>query len=252
MHNDFLDTEKIIPVIGNLTDEKLPDALEHNASLRDINVVIHSAANTSFSRMHDEAVENVNINGLNHILSWSKTLSHLKTFVYIGTATICGEDIKHRVVKEEESPDLNSRHFVKYTYTKMLGELSIRKELPEEKILIIRPSIIMGDSRPIFPRSPVILWTLATANLLRLIPVNQHANLDIIPVDYATNAITALLFAKRNYSVYHVSAGTQSATTTDKVSNAIADYFPERPDFKFVDKDTAGADEKMVEKDFTS
>ena len=63
----------------------------------------------------------------------------------------------------------------------MKGELLIREHLPAEKILIARPSIIMGDSRPIIPRSPVILWAMATINHLRLIPVNEHSQLDIIP-----------------------------------------------------------------------
>ena len=130
----------------------------------------------------------------------------------------------------------------------MMGEIAVREAIPEEKILIVRPSIIMGDSRPIFPRSPVILWSLATANVLRLLPVNQHASLDIIPVDYASAAIVELLFAKRNHTVYHISAGTKSVSDTDKISSAIAGYFPDRPDFKFVSKDILGQMKKWSKK----
>ncbi len=236
LHEDHFDEQKIVPVLGNLFDEDLTDALTNNTELSDIDVVIHSAANTSFSRFNDDAVEKANIGGLTKILLWAKQLAHLKTFLYIGTATICGKDVKDRVVHEDESPNIDATHLVKYTYTKMKGELLIREHLPEDKILIARPSIIMGDSRPIIPRSPVILWAMATINHLRLIPVNEHAQLDIIPVDYAANAIVQLLFSKRKYSVYHISAGEEGSTTALKLSETLAAYFDEMPPFNFINK----------------
>jgi len=236
IHNDFFDKSKVFPVLGDLFDEHLTTSLINNKELKDIDVIIHSAANTSFSKIYDKLVEQTNLGGLEKILLWAKQLTNLSTFYYIGTATICGEDIKNRTIFEDESPNLNARHFVKYTYTKMHGELMLHKHLPEEKILIARPSIIMGDSRPILPRSPVILWALATLNHLRLVPVNKDSKLDIIPVDYAAKAITSLLFSKRNHRVYHISSGEASATTPYKVLKAIEPYFNSRPDFHFVER----------------
>ncbi len=130
LHEDYLDKNKIIPVIGNLSDEQLLDSLIKNPALNDVDVIIHSAANTSFSKIYDDLVEKVNIDGLNQILLWAKQLKNLETFLYIGTATICGKDIKNRVVYEDESPNLNANHLVKYTYTKMIGETNIHKHLP--------------------------------------------------------------------------------------------------------------------------
>lgn len=236
LHDDVYDENKIVPVLGNLFDDNLTDSLKENAILNDVDVIIHSAANTSFSRFNDDAVEKANIGGLTKILMWAKQLPHLQTFLYIGTATICGKDVKDRVVIEDESPNLNATHLVKYTYTKMKGELLIREHLPEDKILIARPSIIMGDSRPIMPRSPVILWAMATINHLRLIPVNEHSQLDIIPVDYAANAIVQLLFANRKHSVYHISAGEAGSTTALKLSKTLEAYFDEMPPFNFINK----------------
>jgi len=234
LHNDSFDEKQIIPIIGNLSDPNLSKELSQNKNLKDVNVIIHSAANTSFSPIYDEMVENVNILGLNKILEWAKSLKTLKTFQYIGTATICGEGVSNRVVYEDESPNLNSKHFVKYTYTKMMGEIAIHNSLPADKILIARPSIIMGDSRNWVPRSYVILWALATGNLMRLVPVNPDSNLDIVPVDYTANAIVELLFAKRNHSVYHISAGTATVTTPFKLTRSFEDAFTDRPPFKFV------------------
>jgi len=237
LHDDHFDRNRVVPVLGNLFDDNLTDSLKHNSGLNDVDVIVHSAANTSFSRVNDDLVEKANIGGLTKILLWAKQLPHLKTFLYIGTATICGKDVKDRVVHEDESPNLEATHLVKYTYTKMKGELLIREHLPEEKILITRPSIIMGDSRSIVPRSPVILWAMATINHLRLIPVNEYAQLDIIPVDYAANAIVELLFApNRHYHVYHISAGEGGATTANKLSKTLSAYFDEMPPFNFINK----------------
>jgi thioester reductase-like protein len=235
-HNDFLDTNKIIPVLGDLYDEQLTEKLIQKKELKEINVIVHSAANTSFSKIFDDVVMKANVHGLNKILLWAKQLDQLNTFLYIGTATICGKDIKNRLIHEEESPNLNANHLVKYTYTKMQGELLLRTHLPEEKILIARPSIIMGDSRTLTPRSPVILWALATVNALRLCTFNANATIDVISVDYAANAIVKLLFAKRKHNVYHISAGQNSSTTPAKVFNAIETQFNQLPTFKFVHK----------------
>ncbi len=237
LHDDEYDITRIIPVLGNLLDDQLTNTLLSDKLLQDVDVIIHSAANTSFSRFNDDLVEKANIGGLEKILLWAKCLPSLKNFLYIGTATICGKDVKDRLVHESESPNTKATHLVKYTYTKMKGELLLHEHLRPEQILVARPSIIMGDSRPIMPRSPVILWAMATINQLRLIPVNEHAQLDIIPVDYAAEAIVALLFTTdRKHNTYHISAGTAGSTTAYRLSQTLAAYFDDMPPFNFICK----------------
>jgi thioester reductase-like protein len=236
-HGDVFDPDKIIPVRGDLLQEDLTEVLCKNRLLDDVNYIVHSAANTSFSHIYDKMVEEINIHGLQKILKWSQSLKNIETFVYVGTATICGKEAKNRIITEQESPDLIARHLVKYTYTKMMGEIEIAKYLPQEKILIVRPSIILGDSRPWIPRSYVIMWTLATLNFLRLVPCNKQSLLDMVPVDYVSDAITKLMFAKRKYSVYHISAGEKAATTSADISNTIEKAFPDLPKFNFVGHD---------------
>lgn len=237
LHGDYFDREKIIPVLGELTDDQLANKMINNQKLKEIDTIIHSAANTSFSKIYDSIVEKTNIGGTRHLLEWAKTLKKLELFTYVGTATICGSAVKKGVVLEDSSPNKLAKHLVKYSYTKMMGELLLKEYLPEKKILVVRPSIIMGDSRPWIPRSYVILWALATLNELRLFPGNAHSKVDIIPIDYATCSIVALIFnKKRKYSTYHISSGLDSATTPEMVTNAIKDFFPEKPDFRFVPK----------------
>jgi len=236
LHGDEYDPKRIIPVLGNLGEHDFSRVLILNKAIADTNIIVHSAANTSFSKIYDKIVEQVNITGINELIKWSLTLKNLDTFLYIGTATICGKEIKNRVVKEEESPNTKAHHLVRYTYTKMMGELLLQKHLPKEKVLVVRPSIIMGDSRDWIPRSYVILWAIETVNMLRLVPVNGQSALDVIPVDFASKAITSLLFVKRNHSVYHISSGAGSITNSYLICKAVEKSFPALPPFKFIDR----------------
>ncbi|MCW3103066.1 MAG: hypothetical protein JWO09_1506 [Bacteroidetes bacterium] len=236
-HNDHFDPSRIIPVQGDLAQDNLTASLAENKLLEDVHYIVHSAANTSFSPIYDKMVEDINIHGLEKILKWSQSLKSLETFVYVGTATICGKQLKNRTVLETESPNLNAEHLVKYTYTKMQGEVQLKKYLPEDKILIVRPSIILGDSRPWTPRSYVIMWTLACMNFLRLIPANANTLLDMVPVDYVSGAIMKIMFSKRKHNVYHVSAGENGSTTPAQLAITIEAAFPDSPKFNFVGRE---------------
>jgi hypothetical protein len=57
-----------------------------------------------------------------------------------------------------------------------------------------------------------------------------------------------LLFVKKHYKVYHISSGVESCTTPLKLSSAVAEYYPSRPPFKFVDKDTLDQMKKWAKK----
>lgn len=236
LHNDPFDGSKIIPIVGDLADDYLAESLRADSRLNGVSIIIHSAANTSFSKIYDSLVEKINIDGLKQILLWAQSLRDLSLFTYVGTATICGSTVKNHVT-EEMSPDVSARHLVKYSYTKMIGELLLKEYLPEDKTLVVRPSIIMGDSREWVPRSYVILWALATLNELRLIPANGHSKIDIVPVDYVSQSIIQLVFNKsRKYLVYHISSGEKACSTPSLSTDAIKEGFPEKPPFRFVDK----------------
>lgn len=236
-HGDAFDRAKLIPVVGELTDGSLAEKLRGLPELRGVRLVIHAGADTSFSLACEETVAKVNIAGTRQVLKWAQTLPHLNTFVYVGTASICGTNLANSHVHEDQSPDARASHLVKYCFTKMIGEIVARRMIPTEKLLIVRPSIIMGDTRDWTPRSYVILWALAALNAIRLIPANPEARLDIIPIDYAAKAIVELLFSKRNWNTYHISAGKESATSVEKVLSAIHDPAQERPAFRFVSRE---------------
>jgi thioester reductase-like protein len=236
VHDDFFPEDKIIPVVLDLTDKDFANKIVTTPGISSVNIIIHSAANTSFAKIFDDVVEKINITGLKNILTWAQSLKSLNLFTYIGTATICGKGIKNSIISEDESPNMNAKHVVKYTYSKMMGEFTLKEYLPDDKLLVVRPSIIMGDSTYSTPRSNVILWTLATCNFLRLVPVKPESKLDIIPIDFAADSIVALVFApNRTHSVYHISSGIAGATTPIQLTDAITPHFKKGLPFSFVD-----------------
>ena len=234
-HGDFFDEKRVIPILGDLSNENLFKELMANDIIRSTNIVIHAAANTSFSPAYKEDIRRVNIEGASKVFEWAATLPELENFVYIGTSWIYGSEQSHRVVFEDESPDISKKQLVEYCRSKTIGEINVRKTIPADKLLVVRPSIIMGDSRNWTPRSYVILWALAAFDLMRLIGVNPDAACDVIPIDYASNSIVDLIFSRRHYNVYHISAGVKSSTTMGQLINAI--YIPDRPPYQFIDNE---------------
>lgn len=236
LHGDFFPEDKIIPVVGNLVDSTLPEKLSEISVLAEIDTVIHSAADTHF--MTSKLMERVNIAGAKAIAHWAVQLKNLDTFVYVGTATICGKEITDRIVSEGESPNPNVEHMVKYTKTKMLAEMAMREIIPQGKLLVVRPSSVMGDSRDIKPRDFAILWVLIAINELRLVPSRDDAWIELLGVDYVAKAIEALLFAKRKYDTYHISAGPESITTLKQLAETMQKLEKQdRPAFHFIGRE---------------
>src|SRR5712671_3793717 len=139
--------ERVFALHEDLYDEKLPTDLARHSALGDINLVIHSGANTSFLSQKYAAVAETNINGTQRVARWAAGLPSLRAFAYIGTATIAGAgpDVTGRTIQEDETPNSTARHLVGYTQSKMLAEMMARTVLPQEKLVVIRPSILLGD-----------------------------------------------------------------------------------------------------------
>ena len=234
LHEDLYDPRKVIAVRGSLTDEKLSVELARHPCLGDINLVIHSGANTSFLRQKYAAVAETNIVGTQRLVHWAAGLQSLETFAYIGTATIAGAgpDVVGRTIYEDETPNPSAHHLVGYTQSKMLAEMAVRLALPEEKFAIVRPSILLGDSRCVVPRSFDIAWIIVALRHLRMFFANPDAACDIIPVDYAAQAIVRLLMGTRRHATYHVSASAGS-TTSRRMAEAIGYKDAGIPDLAF-------------------
>jgi len=238
VHQDPFDRKKVFALSGDLTDQRLPGILARHRLVRDINLVIHAGANTSFLRQKYPVVEETNFWGSQRIAAWARSLGSLETFAYIGTATIvgAGNDVVGRTLNEDEAPNPSARHLVGYTRSKMFGEMAVRAIIPHQKLLIIRPSILVGDARSVIPRSFDIAWIIAALKHLRMFFGNPDAACDVIPVDYAANAILELLTANRTHMTYHVSAGASATTCRQVVDSVVGCDAPGKPPLVYLSK----------------
>ena len=105
--------------------------------------VIHSAATVRFDHALDEA-RRINVEGTRRLLDFAEGARNLKSMAYVGTAYVAGE--RSGLVREDE---LNVGQGFRNTYeqSKSEAEALVRSRLGSLPGVILRPSIIVGDSR---------------------------------------------------------------------------------------------------------
>ncbi|HTV26081.1 MAG TPA: SDR family oxidoreductase [Polyangiaceae bacterium] len=234
LRGDRFDPARVACLEGDLTDPELAATLRGNPALADTDLVIHCAAETSFSPFESAAITEINVGGTRRLLGWASGLQRLATFVYVGTAAAVGAE-RRGLLGEDDAQTPGARHVVPYTASKAEAEALVARHLPAHQVLVVRPSILLGDSGGRVPRSVDVGWAVAAMNRLRLLPVDPHLPLDIIPADFAAHAIVALIGGARRHAVYHVSAGPEATTSAAQLAPLLAERYPALPPFRFVE-----------------
>lgn len=166
-------------------------------------VVIHNAACTALE-MDWESLETINIGGTRRAIDFASH-TQAKSLVHVSSAYVAGE--RTGVVREDEL--LLTEGFRNgYERSKAIAENEVRDAGASGRIrfLIVRPSIIVGDSRsgymcPNHHFFDLIFRLLAIRQMIRnktddgrfRIPGDPHATKNFIPVDYVAGLILLLL-----------------------------------------------------------
>ena len=187
--------------------------------------VIHSAATVRFDHSLEEA-RRINVEGTRRVLDFAAGMSQLRSLAYVGTAYVAGE--RSDLVRENE---LNVGQGYRNTYeqTKAEAEALVRSRLSSLPGVILRPSIIVGDSRTGVTSSfKMMYWPLKiyARRLWRTVPGFPDAVLDVVPVDYVAASVARLLFdeAARGSAV-HLCAGPRGSATIQQIAQRAAEYF---------------------------
>jgi long-chain acyl-CoA synthetase len=196
--------------------------------------VVHSAATVRFDHSLEEA-RRINVEGTRHILDLAGSARKLRTFAYVGTAYVAGE--RTGLVREDELV-VGQSYRNTYEQTKAEAEALVRTRLASLPGIILRPSIIVGDSRTGVTSSfKMMYWPLKiyARRLWRTVPGYPDAVLDIVPVDFVASSVTQLLFdeAALGYTV-HLCAGPRASATIQQVALRAMEYF-NAPEPRFVD-----------------
>ncbi len=196
--------------------------------------VVHSAATVRFDHSLNEA-RRINVEGIRHVLDFVAGARQLRTFAYVGTAYVAGE--RSDLVREDELV-AGQTYRNSYEQTKAEAESLVRSLLSSIPGVILRPSIIVGDSRTGVTSSfKMMYWPLKIyqRRLWRTVPGYPDAVLDIVPVDFVAHSVARLLFNEAALgSTIHLCAGPRGSATIDQVARRAMEYF-HGPEPRYVD-----------------
>jgi len=190
--------------------------------------VIHSAATVRFDHTLDQA-RSINVEGTRRILDFATGAPRLRSLAYVGTAYVAGERVG--LVREDE---LNVGQSFRNTYeqTKSEAEALVRSRMDSLPAVILRPSIIVGDSRTGVTSSfKMMYWPLKiySRGLWRTVPGYPDAVLDIVPVDFVATAVSRLAFDPAALGLaVHLCAGPRGSATIEQVAQRAMEYFKVR------------------------
>ena len=190
--------------------------------------VIHSAATVRFDRTLGEARQ-INVEGTRRILDFAAGMRQLKSLAYVGTAYVAGE--RTGLVRESELA-VGQSYRNTYEQTKAEAEALVRTRLDSLPGVILRPSIIVGDSRTGVTSSfKMMYWPLKiyARRLWRTVPGFPDAVLDIVPVDFVAASVARLIFDEAAFgSTVHLCAGPRGSATIQQIAQRAAEYFQVR------------------------
>jgi long-chain acyl-CoA synthetase len=187
--------------------------------------VIHCAATVRFDHSLDEA-RSINVEGTRRVLDLAAAARQLRSIAYVGTAYVAGErtDLVH-----ESELAVGQSYRNTYEQTKAEAEALVRSRLGSLPGVILRPSIIVGDSQTGVTSSfKMMYWPLKiyARRLWRTVPGYPDAVLDIVPVDFVASAVARLAFDEAALgSTVHLCAGPRGSATIQQIALRAAEYF---------------------------
>ncbi len=161
---------------------------------RETTVLFHLAAIYDLSVARETAMR-VNVEGTRNVNRFAQSLPHLRRYHYVSTCYVAG--LRRGLILETELEHAEGfRNF--YEETKYLAELEVdalKRELP---VTIHRPSIVCGDSHTGETAKYdgvyyLINYMRMHPNLFSLLNIGNHeVTLNLVPVDFVVEAMTAL------------------------------------------------------------
>lgn len=210
------------------------DAASRQQLASEVTRVIHSAATVRFDHTLEEARQ-TNVEGTRHILDFAAASRNLRSFAYVGTAYVAGE--RDGLILESEL-SVGQGYRNTYEQSKSEAEALVRSRLDSLPAIILRPSIIVGDSRTGVTSSfKMMYWPLKiyARGLWRTVPGYPDAVLDIVPVDFVADAIAQAAFDNAAIgNTLHICAGPRASATIQQIAERAMNYF-NAPEPRYVD-----------------
>ena len=194
-------TQLVSAVAGNIeaSDFGLKDSV-----LQSFEVILHSAANTSFKA--DADVYAINIKAAANFAGILKNLKPSQRGFFVGTAAVTMEP---RGVITEDMPFAGYAN--DYIRSKRDAETLLRAT--GAPFVSLRPGIVLSRGIDDAKLARNMLWAIPVMAELGNVPLDPLARLDFAPVDFVASAFAEMLL-KNDFAhdCYHVSTGEASMT----------------------------------------
>ncbi|HEY6004260.1 MAG TPA: SDR family oxidoreductase [Anaeromyxobacter sp.] len=167
---------------------------EFKALAQEVTDVWHLAARSHLGAGRSE-MRRVNVEGTRNVLDLALSARRLRRFSHFSTAYVSGDRVG--VILEDELA-MGQRFHNAYEETKFQAELLVRRAQADIPATVLRPSIVVGDSRTgEIDRfeGPYALAILLVASPLAVplpLPGDAVAPLNVVPVDFVVEAARAV------------------------------------------------------------
>jgi long-chain acyl-CoA synthetase len=193
-----------------------------------VSTVIHCAASVSFS-MGLEDSRRVNVSGTRRMAELAERCDRrggLDRFSYVSTAYVAGT---HSGAFGEDDLAVGQDFRNAYERSKFEAEQLLHERAAHLPLQVLRPSIVVGDSRTGWTSSFNVLYPPLRAfahGAMPVLPARRGSPVDVVPVDYVADAVDRLAREGPNGN-FHLVAG-RNATTVGRLMELASRRF-ERP-----------------------
>ncbi|KAH6778305.1 hypothetical protein C2S51_009617, partial [Perilla frutescens var. frutescens] len=225
--------EKMIPIVGDICEPNLGMDYESIDIIRkNVDVIIHSAANTTFNERYD-VIFDTNVIAPQRLMRFAKTCNKLQLFTHVSTA----------YVNEGEGIILEK--------PLIMGDNAEGVDVADEISLLLKSSTInlnsdydatkflknLGQQRAELYGSSTTYQLMAISYGKGLLPAyfaNPQVPLDLIPVDLVANTMIAAIAKHGNtqtpqLNVYHVASTLSNPLTLSDAFEYLYEHFKAAP-----------------------
>jgi nucleoside-diphosphate-sugar epimerase len=206
VHRTPVQHHDVTNVHGDLTQPRMGlSEAGYRALARKVDAVIHCGAVTHFARA-DDALQATNVEGTREVLDFVERAG--ATLLHVSTAFLHAEADGER-----------GRTSVTYAASKRAGEELVRASRLRQ--VILRPSIVVGDTRTGHVSAFQGLYMVAGAivsGLVPLIPFDPAWTIDFVPNDVVADAIATVLEAELTDAELWITAGEDAMRLDDAVA----------------------------------
>jgi long-chain acyl-CoA synthetase len=197
------------------------DKATYNHIVENATHIIHSAADWTPDASLDE-LRKTNVQGTANVIELAKKAHHhkLKRFSHLSTAYVAGGR-----TGEVSEDDLTNEYgfYSNYEESKFEGEMLVQSAKAEIPVSVFRPSMVVGDSQTGAIKTFNTFYyplRLYLTGKLKILPVNRHLRINIVPVDYVAKAVVNLTFEPKAEGLnFHLVAPHESLPTIEEMIN---------------------------------